>query len=174
MLLFPLLTFLAGIFWSARFATEKLISPAACALHLALAFLALAFALLGRRSTWLERPIGRLSWVLSWFLVFGIWNLAAWGNFVTRSQFGDPLSFSWFWQLLTTDPTVRAALADTLDPVVRLKLFAAFLAVSAVPFLWQQASRSALARFWLSWRFCRRFCCSGIPTCVQKSRCWLL
>lgn len=132
MLFLPFLGCLSAAFWSWRFYSENLIAPWACLLHFTLAVLVLLLARLGRESG--SRSAGfRYLWhaaFAGWFLLL---NLAAAGNYISRSSWGDPLAAGQMWHLLKHERIVQETLREAvgiqsilLGLAALLGLFAAF------------------------------------------------
>lgn len=120
MLYFPLLGLLAALYWCWRFWQANLISPAAWLLHLVFAAAVLFFAAL---TSHLAPGLGSKGWRLGlWHLAFGLWllffNLAAAGNFLTRTLWGDALSAPQMWELLRYEPVVAETVKANAWPAL--------------------------------------------------------
>lgn len=149
MLYLPLLTFASSLFWAFELWSARLVFASSAGLH---ALFGLA-ALLAARAA---RPAGReapkrwpraacWAWHSAWLLVLLIFNLAAAGNFVARSHWGDPLSFAGMKALLAQKNA--AAMARSLATAGNLLLAAALLAgVLLGGKLFAAASRSRFGR----------------------------
>jgi Sulfatase len=144
MLFFPLLILISSCFWSWRFLDEKLLSPSTCALHTAQAFVVLAVAVVGLRIARPERRSTKFAWHGFWLAITAFWNVAALGNFTSRSQWGDPLSLAWLRKLVVEDPSLRATFLDLLRPNVLIKIAGLTLVFWMVFVLHSRVSRSTL------------------------------
>lgn len=113
MLFLPFLGVLAAAFWSWLFYSQRLIAPSAALLHLLLALLVLLLARLGRGEI---KPTAKAR--ILWHSGFAVWlliaNLAAAGNYLSRSSWGDPLSARQMWHLLRHEKVVAETFRQTL------------------------------------------------------------
>ena len=130
MLYLPLLTFASSLFWAIELWGEHLVFASTAGLHglfgLA-ALLAARSALPAARDPPERWPaVARRAWHFAWLLVLLIFNLAAAGNFVARSHWGDPLSLAGMIALLSQKSA--ALMARSLATAGNLLLAAAVLA----------------------------------------------
>lgn len=155
MLYLPLLTFASSLYWAFELWSARLVFASTAWLHALFGLAALLAAqavLLGARAAPSARDaakrrptVARAAWYLAWLLVLLLFNLAAAGNFVARSRWGDPLSWVGLKELLAQDSA--AALARNLATAGNLLLVAAGLAGLLVGYrLFAAVSRSRSGR----------------------------
>lgn len=127
MLYLPLLTFACSLFWAFELWNGRLVFAPTAWLHAILGLAALLAAIAARGKAAERWPkAGRRAWHFGWLLVLLTFNLAAAGNFVARSRWGDPLSFVDMWALLAQNSA--AAMARHLATPGNLLRAAAVLA----------------------------------------------
>lgn len=130
MLYLPLLTFASSLFWAFELWNARLVFASTAWLHALFglaALLAARAALPAARDPPKRWPrAARWAWQGAWLLVLLLFNLAAAGNFVARSHWGDALSFAGMTALLAQESA--GALARNLATAGNLLLAAAALA----------------------------------------------
>ena len=127
MLYLPLLTFACSLLWAFELWSERLVFPPTAWLHALFGLTALLAARTARGNA-AERwsKARRRAWHFGWLLVLLTFNLAAAGNFVARSHWGDPLTFMGMKALLAQKNA--AAMARSYATPGNLLLAAAILA----------------------------------------------
>jgi hypothetical protein len=128
MLYLPLLTFASSLVWAFELWSARLVFAPTAWLHALFglaALLAARAAAGGNPGSWPRA--GRWAWHLGWLLVLLLFNLAAAGNFVARSHWGDPLSFEGMLALLAQE--TAGAMARDLATARNLLAAAAVVAL---------------------------------------------
>jgi hypothetical protein len=144
MLFVPLLTLASSLFWCWRLRADNLISPLACLLHLAFALTFVLAAYLARRSPRLRRAgWPRWAWRSACVLVLLVFNLAAGGNFISRSAWGDPLSAPQLWAFLQNEPVIWETLRHAFGARALLVAAAAVALLAAAFRLYRRLTASS-------------------------------